>query len=228
MAMLLSEMITQVRLNIGNRSNLTDAYIRQWLNWSMTDAATIRNWSDMKGVDESVTTRADGLEYQLPQGLKDILYASYLNGSQSLKLVYKSPRMFNAQFPHPEEDGSGTPSFYTKEGEYLKLWRTPNEAGHPIRLFCTKWPQAFNANADDECPLERLEKAIIERASGYGARAIADWNRMTIFNEAFNKSCLRLSRVDGNPSDWTPIYASEPIQRDFWQTGLMLPISSDI
>jgi len=224
MALTKTQIIAQVKKNLGNRGNLETTDILIWLNWAMRDTASIRNWRIMQILDQtSVQTRIGAHWYALPPEVKDILgYVHYDDETQSRTLTYKQPHVFRRLWPHPESDGQNRPEFYTIEGSYLKLYPIPNEA-RKLHIFCAKWPIPFDVNSDEECPLGDLDQAIICLATSYGARQHKDWERMTVHKKDYIKLCKQYARIDGPPSDWTPQYASERIARQVSGSGLVVP-----
>ena len=213
MALKRSEMDAQILLNLGNRSNITLANRTVWLNWALTDVASLRDWRAMKKTDtDSMRTRAGGVEYEMPPNLKNIFDVSYQNGVQSRPLQYKPPYIFRKQIPKPEEYGSGYPIVYTWEGTIMRLYPPPDTNGLPLHIYGSYWPDEFLVASDEECPLPRLEHAIISLATSYGFEAIRDFRAARQWYQEGLKRMQRQARLDGDPEDWTPRWASERLR----------------
>lgn len=212
MTMTRSEMEAHILLNVGNRTDL-GTYDTDWLNWALQDAASIRNWRDMKRpVANAIQTRADGLWYALPPDIKDLLNVTYIDGAASHPLTYKPPEMFDAVFPRPEATGGGIPQFYTWQGDWIKLYPIPSEDRVHIDIFAAFWPDEFDSDVDDENPLKRLDAALIAQATAYAFRAYREWERAIHREAEFFRLIKRYARSDGTVSDWTPQYASERLK----------------
>jgi hypothetical protein len=218
-----SQMVTQVTTNLGTRSNLVTSNGVIWLNWAMIDTASIFNWRSMKQLDTgSLRTRAGGLMYALPRNVKDILDLRWVNdGSNSHTLSYVGPEFFRKRWAHPESDGQGQPAIYTRDGDYLKLYPVPSESDKPLELFAAFWPAEFDSVEDANCPLERLEQAVVCRASMIGARAVGEWDKMNVFKGWYQDQIRQMQKIDGHPTDYTPQWASKRLTSDY-QVGDLL------
>lgn len=207
MTMTRAQLRTQVKLNIGNRTDLDDR-INEWLDWSIEDVASIRNWRSMKIWDtDTLKTRAGGSHYSLPPRVKDILRCKYIDESMTRTLTYMEPDHYHRLYPQPERYGSGFPRIYTWEGDFLEIYPLASVSNKPIHMFITKWPPPFD---DDEnlCPFRRLEKIVIARTSFYAHQALDNLARKREFELEFLQGVKLMGRIDGNPTDWTPRYAS--------------------
>ncbi len=217
-----TEMTTQLTLCLGNRDNMVTSYGLTWLNWALNDAASVRNWKEMKKFDESLFTVQGRLYNPMPTDNKDIIWLWYKDGAMSKRLTYIHPDTFATMYPHPEGDGLGVPSEYTIEGNFLKLRPVPDESDKQLLMFCVKWPKDFNANEDPPCPLDKLDYAITAQAVSYGAAAMKDFDKVTYYRQEFYRKIRQMARLDGQPSDWTFQYASDRLRNQNYIDELKL------
>jgi len=207
MTMNRTQLIAQVKLNIGNRTDL-DSRIDEWLDWSIEDIASVRNWRSMKVWDtDTLKTREGGMHYSLPPLVKDFLRVKYIDGSMTRTLRYIDPDHYHRLYPHPETTGNGFPAIYTWEGDYLEIYPLASVSNKPIHMFIAKWPPPFDDDAN-LCPFDRLDKVVVARASYYAHQALDNLIRKREFEIEFLQGVKIAGRIDGNPTDWTPKYAS--------------------
>jgi hypothetical protein len=208
MAMLRSELASHVLQNLGNRTNLTSS-ITGWLNFALLDIAGLRNWRSLQKLDTTSLVTTANLEYYgLPKSLKDIIGVQYIDGSSTTPLVYLPPAEFRNKFPHPATDGAGTPVWYTRETEYLRLYPLANEADHPLYLMGVFWPDEFSSTEDTYNPLDRLDYALIAQATSYGFGALDVPDKKQYWHNEALRLCRMMARKDGEVADetasWTP------------------------
>ena len=219
-------MEAHVRLNLGNRANITEANIIDWLNFSLEDMTEVFNWKAMLDLDtNTVKTRADANWYAMPQRVKDIFNVEYVDGINSRTLIYKKPDILLKQTPHPENDGSDIPFWYTWQGDYLKLYPRASLAGKQIQIFCLKWPERFDANEDAKCPLPRMEKTLIARASWYGATTLMDFKKIQVYISRYNKGMKRAAQSETNISDFVLRYGTQRLSARTEQEGLHVDLA---
>lgn len=212
MTMKRTNMIDHVKLNVGNRTGI-DSEIDDYLDWAIEDMASIRNWRCMKEWDTTnLKTRAETMHYELPPDVKDLLRVKYVDGVMTRTLKFVDPDHYHELWPHPENDGAGYPEIYTWEGDYLEIYPLASETGNPIHVFGAFWPDPFDDD-QDEWPIERTEKVGIARATQFAFEALKDMEWAYFWEQKFLKRLKRAARNDGNPSDWTPRWASVRMQR---------------
>ena len=231
MALKRSEMDSHLLMCLSNRSysdvsTRTAAELRNdWLNWALQDMASVFNWRAMKVVDEdTIRTRTGALWYPLPDDLKDLLDVSYQDGTMSRPLKYLPPEEFRKLIPDPTVYGSGWPFYYTWEGNQLKMWRTPSNTGDAVHLYYVKWPDEFHTGTDEDCPIPRLEQAIIYLAASYGHAAVNNHKLSGQWSQKAVQQMMKLARNDGDPSDYTPQYASQRLTARRGGEGLIVDI----
>ena len=211
-----SEIITQIKTGLGNRSNLTDAVVLPWLNFALLDTAAIYNWRDLKEVDTSIKTVIGKDYYVAPDNTKDIMGATYKDEATSFPMLYMRPDQYRKAFPAPEEYGNAQPIYYTWEPPYLRMYPLVSEAGKTIEIYRTKWPTEFNLDDDAECPISNMEQGIISRAIAIGARYTGEYDKMQLHDNVWQKQWKRYSRHELFPTDYTPQYAGERTTYGHW------------
>jgi len=215
MSMTRTQLRSHVTFNLGNRSDM-DSQVNDYLDWSLEDAASLRNWRDMLRHDETMRTAEDKVHYPTPLLLKDILECRYVNEGMSQPLTYLDPVTFRQLYPHPESDGASIPGVYTWEADYIKIYPLAAETGLPLELYCSFWPSPFDTD-DDVCPISRIDRALIAAATAYAYESLRDTQWTFYWRKQFMDHLRRAGRAEGPPSAWTPAYASVRVQQ--WGGG---------
>jgi len=230
MVMKRSEMDAHLVRDLGSRgggSAFTDAERNDFLNWALLDVASVRNWRAMKVLDEdAIKTKADSRVYALPLNTKTILNLQFYSVSSSLSypMVYKPPEIFDEQVLNKETAGSSQPFWYTwRGGDDIEVYPPPYDTGDSFHLYHVIWPEEFDLVNDEPCPLPRLERVIIELATGYGFASYRDFEVANRHRKNAFKVLKRQARADGELDDWTPQWASERTQGNVRRAGYDVP-----
>jgi len=161
-----AELIEQVKANLGNRTDKTDAQIVDWLNNSQVRLARTNNFrefhytlKDYITVKESsiagykeLNQRYDGSGWT-NGGLKAMESVRVSFGpntgpyDRSYMLSYMGKRQFHRLLPNPESTLAmeGYPTVFTEENEVLYLYKIPNR-DYLIEIGYWTWPTVLDAD----------------------------------------------------------------------------------
>jgi hypothetical protein len=202
MALTRTQMAALVRLNIGNRTDI-NTQINTFLDWSLEDISQLRNWRDMKELDNTtIRTRTGGAYYPLPARIKDILDCRLVDGASSAPLIYVPPVEFRKRWPSPDTTGNSSPEYYTRDGDYWMPYPLPDTDGLVVELFMARYPEPLEHD-NSPCPLFQMEKALVASATAYCFGALKEPEQEIVWLGKMGRILRRMARVDGNPSDWT-------------------------
>ena len=158
-------LVSEVKTNLGNRTDKTTANILEWLNLAQVRLARVRNWSELfETASVFITPLTSGTAYKTTNqkpgtGSETITYAngglkamesirvsfggSDANGpfDRSYMLSYLGRRQFRRLLPNPESSHAmqGYPSVFTEEDEQLYLYKIPNKA-YLLEIGYFSWP----------------------------------------------------------------------------------------
>lgn len=94
---------------------------------------------------------------------KDIFTIRYMDGANSRKLTYVSPRELDQVVPYTELYSTGRPSYYTRRGMYIELFRIPDES-KPLYIMHSQWPPTL-VDDTDETPYLYIDDVIVALAA---------------------------------------------------------------
>jgi hypothetical protein len=215
-------MLAQIEKNLGGH-DVDDTFLLECLNFAMIDVAAARNWRSMKDVDSTLSTAADVFSASLPSRTKDVLALTYKDGVLSRKLTYISPEEYKRRYPHPEQDASSEPVFWTRQEEKFFVYPPPSLSSKVYEFYVTRWPQELSSGGGSaQFPLSRLEPLAIAKASAYVSRAFADYEREQAFERQSALLMKRYVRQDQDPSDFKPRwgYNRDHTYWDRWRVTL--------
>ncbi len=219
-----SEMTAHIDSVLGNPSNINASLRIDWLNTGLEDIASVRNWRSMKSV-ETIKLVVGRAQYALDPNIKDITSCVYNHDTSGYPMMYLTPDQFADNFPNPEQTGQGFPQYYTWEADELRVYPFASDATNTISLTVIKWPRRFDTDHDDECPLRRLEMAIVYKAAYYGALSFSMWDRGARFERESLKLAKRRGWTEGEPKTWRPQWGRTPTVSLLHRRGVNIFIS---
>lgn len=162
-----AELIEQVKANLGNRTDKTDAQIVDWINNSQMRLARTNNFREFHLTIQSYITVATLTGYksvnQRPNitanlaasggGLKAMESVRVSFGpdggpyDRSYMLSYMGKRQFHRLLPNPESTLAmeGYPTVFTEENEQLLLYKIPNR-DYLLEVGFWMWPLPLDAD----------------------------------------------------------------------------------
>lgn len=161
-----AELKRQVQLRLGdNISGKTVLAIEQAINDAQMAIASIRDFDELITLDTTHALTVDGTKsYHITTDLllvrpKDIYSIRYMDTDLSRKLIYVSPRELDEKIPYTEIVGEGRPTYYTRRGMYIELFRIPDVA-KSLYIQHSQWPALLSADTD-ETPFINIDPVIV-------------------------------------------------------------------
>jgi len=143
--------------------------VEQGINEAHKAIARVRDFDELTVLDTAnASTVANQSLYHIIDDLglarpKDILTIRYMDEANSRKLTYVPVRELDERIPYTELFGTGKPSYYTRRGMYIELFRIPDEA-KPLYILHTQWPATLS-NDSDTTPYSNLDDVICTLAT---------------------------------------------------------------
>jgi hypothetical protein len=199
MATTFGEIKRRVHLGMPGNDGETLLVIEEAVNIAHHVIAAVMDFDDLIVLDttNAVTVASQKL-YHIENDFnlvrpKDIYSIRYMDESNSRKLIYVPVRELDTVVPYTEQVGEGKPSWYTRRGKYIELYRIPNEA-KPLYIQHSQWPARLTDDTD-ETPFTNIDHVIVGLAINITHEIIqgvvGDW-------EAIATKMLRLSMGEEN------------------------------
>lgn len=163
------ELKRQVMLRLDRPGGRTTLIVEQAINDTLRLICSIKDFDELMILDTSnAFTVAQQKSYHIVNDLaltrpKDIYTIRYMDTSNSEKLEYVPLRELDQRVPYTEMSGYGSPSYYTRRGMYIELYRIPDEV-KPLYIQYSQWPEQLVYNSD-ECPFINMDPTIVTLAT---------------------------------------------------------------
>lgn len=163
------ELKRQVMLRIQRTDGEAWIAIEEGINEAQYNIARVRDFSELIVLDtDNALTQPNVKFYHIADDLKlvrpkDIYSIRYMDGADSRKLIYTSPRVLDEVIPYTELLATGRPKFYTRRGSQIELIPIP-DASKPLYVVHSQWPPKL-VEASDETPYENLDDVIVTLAA---------------------------------------------------------------
>ena len=167
--MTLTEMETEIRANLGGRTDL-DSRLVTFINWSQTAIARRGNFKELRNYVYGTYTVADQEYITLPSGTKNLLAIVLLDGVESRKLTYVPIREFYRYIPKPDEYTTRKPTHYTLFSTTVRLYPVPDDA-YELYFYRDKWPTALSG-ASDTSDIMSLDEVLVAYATSRAYRSL--------------------------------------------------------
>lgn len=176
MALTLADFRSELRINLGNRTELasSDTEVDRWINRAQTRIVRRMRFDEMAVTESFTPTFAD-----VPATDKVIAFSSFTNsnprtiisirvidGTASDKLTFVPVRRWDRFLPKTDAFGTRRPSHYTVYDKQVELYRVPNEQ-YTYEIRFAKWPTALTTAGQNSDLLEK-DDAIMAAATYYG------------------------------------------------------------
>jgi len=183
MAMTRAEMRSMVRTALGRTvSDVPDADLNTYLNWSQESLALSYTFESMKGRYQT-TTVVGQKQYNFPERVKEIESLRLIDGASSKRLPGETADAVDWAVPYPEQS-TGTPYEFVVYGDFFELVKVP-DAVVTMWMRCGVLPSDMGSDSASS-PLPYCDKALIfgalsigqhflreiELAESYGQRAL--------------------------------------------------------
>lgn len=180
----LFELKRQVFLCLGSVDGVTDLRVEQAINNALRTIAMVKDFDELMVLDvDNCETVAEQKSYHIIDDLlltqpKDIYSVRYMDEGNSRKLKYVEVRELDEKVPYTELTGYGRPTYYTRRGFYIELYRIPDEA-KSLYIQYSQWPAKLTYD-DDRCPYLNINPVIVELSvdiavSMMSGSGMSDW-----------------------------------------------------
>ena len=159
------ELIRQVSLKLKRNDGLALLAIKDGINDAHKNIARVKDFDELVLLDTTNAKTAAGVKsYHITTDLalvrpKDIYTIRYMDGVNSRKLEYVSPREIDEKIPYTEIFTTGRPKWYTRRGMSIELFRIP-DAIKSLYILHSQWPIVLSADSDTT-PYLYLDDVII-------------------------------------------------------------------
>lgn len=151
------EFVTEICDTVGKRvsaSSVSGATlqtrVRTYLNWAQDRIARFYSFHELDALVTTAVTVADIKRYPLVTGTynlgltrpKDIQSIRLIDNAYSRKLTRWSSRRFDTKYPDPTIYSTDRPSLYIRVGNYLELFKIPNDA-YSLSIRYPQWATPF-------------------------------------------------------------------------------------
>lgn len=165
MATTFAEFKRRVMLGIPQVDGETLLTVEEAINIAHKVIACVRDFDDLMVLDTTnALTVASQKLYHIETDLllvrpKDIYSIRLMATTESRKLVYVPPRELDDTIPYTEQVGEGKSKWYTRRGNYLELYRIPDDA-YRLYVMHSQWPATL-VNDTDVTPYSNIDHVII-------------------------------------------------------------------
>lgn len=195
------EMENEVRSNLGGRTDLDDRLYR-FLNFAQDQLARYHQFDELETLVETTTTAGVGT-LSLPSKPLDIRSLRLIDGSQSRKLTYYTPRQFDAMVPDTSWYATERPSIYTAYRRTVELWRIPNDS-YTVYLRYKAYPTAFSEGDDDTSDFEGMDDILIALATSWAFRSLGESEKASYWVGVAAKGMQLARNADLFRTDYAP------------------------
>lgn len=241
MALTNQEILVRVRAGLGHgRGPITnqDLNIIQSINAAMEDMAKLVDYEELRQNPVNITTVANQRyldcsslitagSHQAWDRVDQVYNMSIVDGASSYVIRGLSPRQFERQFPiHEDVDTTGRPCWYTKRGQRIFFYPTP-DAAYEIRTDYSIWPTAIQytgsaidagsspGQQDATCALAKSTNVVVIGAIYHAALISGQEEIQKKFFPIFNKQIdndrdKNGPKIDVYSSVGGPGYAGNP------------------
>lgn len=193
-----SELTSEIKHNLGDRSDV-DSSLINYLNFAQDELARLALWSELETLVET-TTSAGTKTISLPSKPRDIYSFRLIDSSRSRKLIYYTPRQFDALFPYPEWRTQGRPSIYTNYRETIEVLRIPDDS-YPVYLRYLAWPTAFSDSSDVVSDFESKDDILIAMATAWAFNRLGEHEKASRWYNSANYQIRQAVKEDRGYTD---------------------------
>lgn len=196
-----AEMENEIRGNLGGRTDL-DSRLHKFLNFAQDQLARFHQFDELETVVETNFIVGNG-RLALPSKPLDIRSFRLMDGSQSRKLVYYTPRQFDKVLPDPDWHTTGRPSIYTSYGHVVEVWRVPDNT-YQCKLRYKAYPTAFTASSTQVSDFESMDDILIALATSWAFRSLGEAEKASYWAGVASKGMQLAKNADLFTTDYEP------------------------
>ena len=157
----LAEFTYQIKVNLGNRDDLSDPTLTTFVNNAINKIARQYPFREYEHYLTNNVTSGDRF-LVLPSDYRDCYSVSLINGAQSRMLKRLTIREWEYYIPYPERYATGLTTYYTIWRNNLEFWRIPDSA-YVVNVRMTYWPTSL-LNVGDTCEFTHKDDIILHYA----------------------------------------------------------------
>jgi hypothetical protein len=184
--------------------------VQNYLNFAQRRIARAQNFSELLDWKTNAATVASVKRYPLETGTntlgltnpKDILSVLIIDSENSRRLEPIGYRSFDRKFPRPENYSEGRPSYYLRYGEYLELFRIPDDV-YTVSIRYSKWPTVLS-NDSQVSDFTGKDELLIAAGVLETYLALEEYTDAATWMQKF-MGLLRDSVLDESEPDWGPV-----------------------
>lgn len=216
------ELKRRTLLGIPNSDGETLLAVEEAINTAHKVIASVKDYDCLMVLDttNAVTVASQKL-YHIETDLllvrpKDIYSIRLMDTAESRKLVYVPFRELDEKIPYTEQSGEGKSKWYTRRGDYIELFRIPDDA-YDLYVMHSQWPAPL-VDDTDLTSYTNIDHVIIALsiniANEIRIGQISDW-------EAIAMKLLGLSAGEHatRPDEMLvaqPFNTREPMPGEYW------------
>lgn len=168
--MTLDELKARVISRISTDNAVIQTAAEDGINSAIDTLCMLQDFDELTSLSTSSTTSPNKKIYDLETdfGLvrpKDILSIRLIDGSSSKKLTFVPPQELDQKIPYTEIYLTGRPSFYTRRGKQIELFRIPDKE-YPLHIFYIQWHPKL-VDGTDTLLVQKIAPIVIELATAH-------------------------------------------------------------
>jgi len=166
----LSTLRSDVRSNLGNRTDITDTEIDRAINLAQMRVARRWLWEELeRSYDATLPDTGDAeadKKISFDNNFREVYSFRLIIGEgQSRKLTQLPPRQFDASIPEPEYYARRKPLYYTVWNNVAEVWPVQDDTYKAI-VRASVWPNEL-VNDSDLSELDRKDDILIAFATSW-------------------------------------------------------------
>lgn len=227
------ELKRKVLLGIPYVDGETLLVVEEAINTAQKVIACVRDFDELMTLDTTHAATVDGQKlYHITTDLalvrpKDIYSIRLMDDSNSRKLTYVPFRNLDERIPYTEMIGEGKPSWYTRRGEYIELYRIPDDA-YDLYVMHSQWPDVL-VDDTDETIFSNIDHVIVSLsiniANELKTGAITDWDAI-----AAKMMALSVGESITRPDEMMvakPFSSKSCLEGEYWNNPFVRDVDKD-
>lgn len=161
----------EVRFGLGGRTD-QDSRLAYLINVAQRRLARIHDFDEMKTITTTSVSNTGSTndKFLTLPNKREVYSVSIINGSESRKLVNRTPQFFDRLITMPEYWSRDIPTDYIVWNNTIEIYPLPS-ATYTVKIRWTKWPTDLSASTDVSEFLA-ADDAIIEMTLAYILRSL--------------------------------------------------------
>lgn len=205
MALNRGEIVTEVETVTGRTDKTTQ--IQTYVNWGIKRVTRAYMWGelftfDKTSLDTTANTETVSIS-SLSPACRIVLSLVLEDGASSRKLIKVLPRYWDKILSDPSQYSTDRPSWYTKKGSNLHLFRIPDDA-YDLWISYSSWPAELTTDGNTPA-LTNKDDLIVTATALELSYSIGDSNDIKMWEARYNRMLAMAVRGDMEDPDWSPV-----------------------